>query len=55
MSTAEARHLREEFRRDHQGVQEAVKKSEGHHLSALLPYDDPTDATDATGVHAESP
>lgn len=54
MSTAEARRLRVDFRRDHQRAQEAAEKSEGYHLSALLPYD-PTDATESTGVDAQSP
>ncbi|KUM60865.1 hypothetical protein ACN42_g6267 [Penicillium freii] len=55
MSTAEARRLREDFRRDHQRAQEAAEKSEGHHLSALLPYDSPTDATESTGVNPQFP
>lgn len=55
MSTKEAQRLREEFRRDHQRAKEAAEKSEGYHLSALLPYDSPTDATESTGVGAESP
>ncbi|KAJ5214157.1 hypothetical protein N7449_001326 [Penicillium cf. viridicatum] len=55
MSTAEARRLREDLRRDHQRAQEAAEKSEGYHLSALLPYDSPTDATESTGVTAQSP
>ncbi|KAJ5402488.1 uncharacterized protein N7487_008384 [Penicillium crustosum] len=54
MSTAEARRLREDFRRDHQHAQEAAEKSEGYHLSAILPYDS-TDATESTGVDAQSP
>lgn len=54
MSTAEARRLRVDFRRDHQRAQEAADKSEGYHLSALLPYDS-TDATESTGVDAQSP
>lgn len=54
MSTAEARRLREDFQRDHQRAQEAADKSDGYHLSALLPYDS-TDATESTGVDAQSP
>ncbi|OOF92543.1 hypothetical protein ASPCADRAFT_408581 [Aspergillus carbonarius ITEM 5010] len=57
ISTAEARLLRDEFRRDHERARKAIDKCVGHHVVVFLPYNryNARASTESTGGIYESP